>query len=335
VAVRAFSKKVLYFHNAGRVLYNKACRLVDNNKLIEGLEYFRKAVKLEPENIEYMLALAETYTDMSCFEESNAVLDTIMEAGEEMADCVYLMGCNYLGMHDYYKAKDSFSLYLDIEPDGEYADQALEIVEIMRDNNLTERHPRAVVDAAIKGKESLDKGEFKKAISLYEKLLSEYPYADFVKNNMALAYYCDEQPDKAISVCRSVLESRPENIHANCNLAIFLSGVDEKAEAKKVIQKVLSMDVSEPEDINKVALTLCELNMHEEALVYLRRVLAYRPYDKKLLHYKAIALYNCGEFQEAADCWRKISRIDPDNKVPAYYLNLILLKRQLKHRQDR
>ena len=37
-----------------------------------------------------------------------------------------------------------------------------------------------------------------------------------------MAYFCIERLDKAIDICRAILEDFPSNAHANCNMALFL-----------------------------------------------------------------------------------------------------------------
>ena len=63
-----------------------------------------------------------------------------------------------------------------------------------------------------------------------------------------------------------------------------------------------------------------ELGLHKRAAEYARLALQETPYDRELLHIRAVALLRGGEaVSEALRCWERILRIDPEDSIAAYY----------------
>jgi hypothetical protein len=67
--------------------------------------------------------------------------------------------------------------------------------------------------------------------------------------------------------------------------------------------------------------TMGELGMHAEAGECARLAMQETPYDRTLLHARAVALLNTGApAEKAARFWERIVRIDPEDTIADYYL---------------
>lgn len=324
-------KKVIPFDQNGQFYHRKARKHMDNNNYLNALNLYRKAVEKEPQNVEYLLDLAEVFTEMGCFDQSSRVLFTILQKEKARFDCYFGLGCNFLGMQDYDKAMECFEKYLDIDPYGMYSDEARDLLEVLEDYEYYyDDNPDGfdsdegnIYTLATEGKDLLDRGEYKKAIKKLEKVVRLDPNLLFVKNNLALAYFCAGRLNQAIDLGLDVIEKDPQNIHANCNVCLFLNERDGKRGSEKYLDAIINFRTQDPEEIHKIAVTLCELNEHDRANQVLRRLLQYKPYDIRILHYVAASCFNLGKYREAYKYWRKIDRIDPDNNVSDFYLRLV------------
>lgn len=85
---------------------------------------------------------------------------------------------------------------------------------------------------------------------------------------------------------------------------------------------IVNYRTQDPEEIHKIAVTLCELKEHAKANRVLKQLLQYKPYDIRVLHYLAVSFFNLGKYKEAIKYWSRISRIDPENTVSDYYMRL-------------
>jgi tetratricopeptide (TPR) repeat protein len=327
------NSNVLSYDQPGEFFLKKAEKLLDENNFVDALPFFRKASEKDPENVDYKLALAEVFTEMNFFEESNNILfDVIKNCGEEATECYFGLGCNFMGLMDYDKAQESFEKYLKLDPEGEFSEEVEDLLEILeskdefygKTDEIDDANRKKLYDLSMKGKEFLDKGEYKEAIEALEQVKEVNSEFLFAKNNLALSYYCDKQYDKAMNVTREILKKFPNNTHANCNMALFCAETKDREELDQSILRIMDLKTDDFEDLQKISLTLCELKRHEEAGKYLKRVLMYKPFDIKVLHYAAVSMYNSGKFAESAKFWGDIMKIEPENSIASFYKTLAL-----------
>lgn len=317
---------VIPFDQDGEFFYRKACKYVKDNRYIDALNFYRKAVEKEPENIDYMLDLAEVFTEMTYFDESNKLLFSILENDDSVSDCYFGLGCNFLGLQEYDKAEECFEKYLDKAPNGVYSEDAKELLEILRDEQFYldvfdefEFIDPKIYKMASKGKVLLDDGEYEKAARQLQKVLKLDPTLVFAKNNLALAYFCMSKLDRAIELSKEVLDVFPSNVHANCNMAIFLQEKGDSEGKQKYTDSILNLPTDDVEDLHKIAVTLCELKEHQKANIYLKMLLQYKPYDVKILHYTAVSAFNLRRFREAMEYWDKVDKLSPYNTISNFY----------------
>ena len=152
-----------------------------------------------------------------------------------------------------------------------------------------------------------------------EKAARRDPGLIFARNNLALAYFCIGKLDKAIETCREILDNHPLNVHANCNIALFLYEKGDLEASNDHIETVLQMNIDDPEDMHKIAVTLCEMGRHEQVNRLLKKLLHYKPYDTKVLHYMAVSCYNLKMFKVALRYWEKVEKINPNNTISSFY----------------
>lgn len=322
-------RKVIPFDQSGQFYYRKAKKHINNNNYLGAVNLYRKAIEKEPHNIEYLLELAEVFTEMGCFDQSSRILFSILQKEKDRVDCYFGLGCNFLGMQDYDRAIECFEKYLDIDPNGVYSEEARDLLDVLEEYeyyedsyNIFDSDAESIYDLAAEGKYLLDRGEYKKAISKLEKVVKLNPTLTFVKNNLSLAYFCDGKINKAIETSLEVLAMDPQNIHANCNICLFINERDGSESSKKYLDKIVNFKTQDPEELHKIAVTLCELKEHRLANRVLKQLLQYKPYDIRVLHYVAVSHFNLREYKEAIKHWTKISKIDPDNAISDYYIRL-------------
>lgn len=322
-------RKVIPFDQSGQFYYRKAKKHMNNNNYLGALNLYRKAIEKEPHNIDYLLDLAEVFTEMGCFDQSSRVLFTVLQKEKARIDCYFGLGCNFLGMQDYDRAIECFEKYLDGDPHGIYSEEARDLLDLLEEYEYYDDDyegfalaTESIYTLAAEGKDLLDQGEYKKAINKLEKVIKLEPTLTFVKNNLSLAYFCAGKINEAIEISLEVLDTDPQNIHANCNICLFVNERDGSESSQKYLDKIVNFRTEDPEELHKIAVTLCELKEHSKANRILKKLLQYKPYDVRILHYVAVSHFNLKEYREAIKHWRKISKIDPDNTISDYYIRL-------------
>ncbi|MBT3319927.1 MAG: tetratricopeptide repeat protein [Clostridia bacterium] len=319
------NNNVLSFKQPAEFYIKKAEKHIDAGNFLEALQLYRNLVGMEPDNVEYLLYIAQIYSEIGLFNESNDMIHKIMRQGHTPTECLFALGCNYLGLNKFETADSYFMEYLKNDPEGEFAQDIEEIWESYYEDE--ERELLRVLDYEgiakniSKGKELLDKCEYKQAIVCFEAVLEQAPLMHHAANNLALCYYFDGNLNGAIATSNKVLEHRPRNIHAHCNLAMFYY----KTCSPKLTVHLNALENAkdlEPHDMHKVALTYCELNYHDKAYKWFVNILSFQPYDVRILHFCGLAAYNYGLYGKALECFIRILQIDPGNSVAAYYKKL-------------
>lgn len=320
------NSNVLSFNQPAEFFIKKAEKHIDAGNLLEALALYRCVLGMEPKNVEYLLNIAQIYSEMGLYAESNDVLLKIAKYGNTPTECLFALGCNYMGMKNYELADEAFEQYLAIDPEGEYAEDIDELFDIIDEEEYEEEEGalhdisrRMIIDEAQEGKQCLDKGDYKNAIRHLENVVKKDNKLFSAMNNLALAYFFDGKKQKAVQITEKVIASQPHNLHACCNLALFYSDINDHARASIYLSKLDGLVDIAPEDMHKVALTYCELGYHEKAYKWFLKIMAFQPYDIRILHFCGIAALNCGQYAEALSCFIKILKIDPHNSLAVYY----------------
>ncbi len=211
------NNNVIQFDRPADFYYRMAQRLIDENKYIEALSVVRTAVEKEPDEYEYNLTLAEVLSEVTRFEESNRVIFKLIEEGKQIdSDAYFCLGCNFMGTGDFEKAKESFEKYLSLAPGGEYREEVenffnfFEQDEFEAEIRLKDVNEEIVSKKAEQGKHLLDVGKYEDAIEVLENIDVNEPGYVFTKNNLALAYYCIGNINKAIEITDEVLQREPQ-----------------------------------------------------------------------------------------------------------------------------
>ncbi len=316
---------ILSFNQPAEFFIKKAEKHIDAGNLLEALSLYRCVLGMEPQNVEYLLNIAQIYSEMGLYAESNDVLLKIAKYGNTPTECLFALGCNYMGMKNYELADEAFEQYLSIDPEGEYAEDIDELFDIIDEEEYEEEgtlhdiNRRMLIDESCKGKQYLDKGDYKNAIRHLENVVKKDDTIFSAMNNLALAYFFDGKKQKAVETSERVIAVQPLNLHACCNLALFYSELNDHARASVYLNKLDTLLDIEPEDMHKVALTYCELGYHEKAYKWFLKITAFQPYDIRILHFCGLAALNCGQYAEALNCFNKILKIDPHNSLAVYY----------------
>lgn len=314
---------VLSFNQPAEFFVKKAEKQFDAGNFLEALSLYRQVLDMDPSNTEYLLSISQVYSEMGLYSESNDVLHKIIRHGNMPTECLFALGCNYIGMKKYHLADDVFEQYLEIDPNGEYADDIDEIFDLYDDDYddivLHDVSRSILVENAYRGKDYLDRGEYKKAIQCLKDVTEQDHTMVSAANNLALSYFFEGDNTKAIETSEKVLASQPSNLHACCNLAMFYAEAGEQKTASKYLSALETIKDIAPHDMHKVALTYCELGIHDKAYLWFTRLVAFQPYDTRILHFCGLSAYNNGRYAEAQACFDKILKIDPVNSLAVYY----------------
>ncbi|GGG05176.1 HEAT repeat domain-containing protein [Paenibacillus abyssi] len=321
--------KVIPIQLDATFFFERAVRSLDRYHYDKALKYFRRAVEYEPDNPVNHCNMAGILSEMGNYEESNRILsDVLGKLDPTMTECHFYMANNYANMEMYEAAEDALVQYLEEDAEGQFLDEAEEMMELL--HYELERPPR---QANVKSREGmyehdqartlLEEGKFVEAVRILEKIVEEQ--ADFLaaRNNLALAYYYMGLFDEGMKTIGDVLKLEPGNLHGLCNLAIFYQHAGRKEDLEQLLELLNKTYPFHHEHVFKLATTMGILGEHEAAYRHFQRLLkdAVLQQDPCLYHYTAVAATNIGKLDEAQRLWRQACKLDPDSDIPKYYLD--------------
>ncbi|WP_051344122.1 tetratricopeptide repeat protein [Alicyclobacillus herbarius] len=307
---------------------------LERNNLEKALRAFRKTVEYEPDNPVNHCNLAGVLSELGNFEESNRILLHILhDLDPSMVECQFYMANNYANMGDYEAAEEYVLRYLDADPDGEFAQEAREMLTILVEEfgggKVYETWKARAIEqeraaARRDGRQLLEDGQFEAAVECLEQLLVQEPDNLAARNNLSLAYYYTGHYDKAIATAEAVLETEPDNIHALCNLAIFCARCGPVLRLYHCIERLKKVFPLHYDQAMKVATTLGIVGEHDTAYRIFRGLA--RLVDEVepiLLHSLAAAAANSGRLRTARRYWQALCQSPGMHEVARYYLDKV------------
>lgn len=308
--------------------FERAVRSLDRFQYDKALKNFRKAVEYEPENPVNHCNVAGVLSEMGSFVASNDILTHVLENIDPgMTECYFYMANNFANMESYEEAERSLVTYLEEDVNGEFLAESEELMELLqyeldRPAPLIRIRSREGVVEHERARALLEEGKFTQAVALLEEIVSNTPDFLAAHNNLALAYFYMGRFTKAKECIMRVLEQDSGNLHALCNLAIFLQYEGDRGQLAGLLRLLETTIPFHQEHLFKMATTMGILGRHRTAYGHFRRLLKDEEVggDASLYHYCAAAASNSGLYAEAQRCWQKAAKLDPESSVPRFFL---------------
>ena len=323
--------KVVSFKRSPAYVHHRAMLNRRDNNIVDALELMRRAVEQSPENREYRLDLAELYCEMGCHEQSTRLLLDMLAEGDGPAECYYGLALNQLGMNDLSGARESLRLYRRSDPDAAEVDEVRRLTaELDFFNEIGHPASRKLYRAScIAGRacEAMKSDEPEKACRLFERSLEMASEQYEMRALYAMALFISGDPDGARAQAERASGGYPPSVRALSVCAQVYALTGDRDRATALIDRAAA-ERPEGQDLRLMLYAMGEMGMDERVAEYVRFALRETPYDKSLLHMKAVAQKKLGTADaRVARCWTRILRIDPEDSIARFYQQAAL-----KHR---
>lgn len=321
--------KVIPFSQNATFYMKRGAKELEKNDLLAAITKYREAYERAPEDPEISIALAEILSQMQRFEESNRILKLLMATAEETPpECHFGLACNYFGLQDYDSAADSLDEYLDAEPDGPFAADAEDFLDLIEDDDAMfeatglrtddDYEDNAVCHFA---RSLLAAGEMNYAVEELEHRAEQSPQSMRIKEQLAIAYLCANRQEDAKATAEGLLKDDSKNVIGNSTFALIHLEKGDRSEAERRLDAISDITFLEPEELHSVAVLQLDLGRFDDAEKTLAILMQLMPYDENVLHKLGYARYLSGDAAGAKACYQKLVRIDPHDTVAKYYLN--------------
>jgi len=302
--------RIVPFERKGSFYSKLGMKLLSEQRFPEAAKNFEKAVALESDNCEHHFNLAGVLSEMGNIKESIGILENVLKSLTNiMPDCYFALGCNYFDLGEYDKSKVSFEKYCEVTPKGNFILEAAEAVRFIEHNIFNKKKTRRekIQRCANKGKQFLEEYKFDKAIRLLEKVVLMDETLTIPRNNLSLAYYLNDEVEKAIDIARQVAKIDKNNSYANCNLALFYKTLNCLDFYENQINAIQNSRFETLEEILNAVDILYKLGEDYVIRSLLERQT--KNHDEVILwHFLAISCHNTGSIERAIDVWNGIKK---------------------------
>ena len=315
---------VVPFERDADFLRQRALKNQKDNHLIDALELMRKAVEAQPDNDEYRMELAQLLTEVGCPERSNREWLTLIYDPDNRGRCFYGMAMNQLAQGDTQTAQKLLNECIyhatGMEEAGRQLRDQIDLLEAMRIRPRRVRHIQTAVEKACLRLYAGDVGLARRSL---RQILEKAPDQADARALLGLAEAMDGNLQEAVSQVEQALPQRDGDGRTLCVAAevYHMAGADDKAR-ELLIQETREMRPQDKWQMLTIS-TLFENGLYQRAWDWTKDALVTRPYDRALLHMMALLSLHLGQgAQAAAGYWHRIRRIDPEDTIAAYYLEL-------------
>lgn len=321
--------KIIYMPLDANFFFERAMRHLHRNNPSKALKYFRRTVDIEPYNPVHYCNIAGLLAEMGRFKESNELLLYVVEKLDPtFTECYYFLANNFAYLEDIESSYKYIHRYLEVAPQGEYANEANEMLSYISDeiedmDDQEDEQEKRLSLAHYKARILLEEGKFYEAVKKLKEMVEENPDFLAARNNLALAYFYIGNHLQAIEQTKTVIQKDETNIHALCNLVVFYKQMNDQVELNYLLDVLRKILPFQKEHRYKLATTFAILGEHEMAFQHLKQIAHHDGvYDAALLHYGAVAAFNTGRYEIAEGKWKKILKSDSDDMIARYYLDI-------------
>ena len=315
--------KVVAFKRSSAYVHHRAMMNRRENNIVDALELLRRAVEAAPDNREYRLDLAELYCEMGCHEQSTRLLLDMLAEGDGPTECYYGLALNQLGMNDLNGARRSLSLYRRRDPEGAHLEDvrrlAAELDFFGEINHPVNRKLHRAFCIANRACDAMKADMPEKACRLFERSLGMSSEQYDMRALYAMALLISGRQEAALTEAGRAAGGYPPSVKALCVSAQVFALSGDAHSARTLISRAMQ-ERPEGQDLRLMIYVMGELGMDADVATYVCRALREAPFDRDLLHMRAVAMYRTGTPDiRVARFWARILRIDPGDSVAQYY----------------
>lgn len=301
--------RVIPFHPDGEYYFQKGITAYQKGDLERACKYVDRAIAFDPEETEYLCQQAAILAELEEYEMSIDILRNVVnDLDEHLTECYFFMANNYSYLGRFDEALREVRTYISLEPEGSFIQEARELHKLLNaestgiheeDENYVAEHER--------GRQALERGHYKKAITMFKKVISDRPDFWAAYNNLAVAYFSQNEIKQAYRTLQHVLSQDSGNVHALCNFATFYYQLDEKEELEKLLPSIENLYPFFPEHRSKLGSTYLFIGRYEKAFQWLlsaEKAGVHR--DQAFYFWLALASYRVGRKDISARAWKQV-----------------------------
>lgn len=263
---------VLPFIPEGDFCFTKGVEAFQKRKFDIALKWLGKAIEQAPNDPLYKCQMSIVYTEIGSYNQANQLLNGLLNGtGETHTDCYYLLANNYAHLGLLNDAKKYAESYLDIEPDGDFSEEAkslLHLIDIDEDEDdddwdLEEEDELLVYQETVFN--HMENRQWEKVLPLIEEMITQFPDYTPAKHDYTQALFFSGSQEKAIQMELDLLADEPHSLVSYSNLAVFYYEYGKNEEYDYYVQALRHVYPIQVQQRLRIAVTLARTGLYHEA----------------------------------------------------------------------
>lgn len=246
--------------------------LIKNGQRELGLEQLRKAVKMDPDNLDIRIAVAEAFQNSKLYRDAKAEFEEILRRDRENTRALYGLGGSLSGLYEIGETNE-------IQP----------VIEIYR--KVVEKRTSFAGGFNDLGTALARSGNVEEAVQNFEKAVALSPQHPDALKNLAMAYFELGRIPQSINLLESLIENNLNNIEYHSIYAEVLFSLGRIKEAVKQYYKILDLEPDNEEAKARLAQALRIHHSTEAAVGNLSKVTLTNPDGSIVKEGKQISNY--------------------------------------------
>jgi len=284
--VRTATERIINPKTADDFFLKGFAAQMDGNQ-VKALEYYQKAIQLNPKFKGVYLNIGSMYLFTDKYEEAIKYYQKEIELNPKFAFAYNNIGIAYDKMGKYEEAIKYYQKAIEVNP--EYAEACYN--KGLTYNNIGK------YDEAIKS--------FRKAIKLNPKYTEAY-------NNMGNAYIFIGKYEEAIQSYQKVIELNPNDASVYNNMGNAYNITGKYEEAVQSFYKAIELKPDEAEPYNNLGVICNDFEIYDEAIKLCRTAIEINPEFKQAYYNLGNAYLYTGKYKEAIKSYQKAIDLNPE-----------------------
>jgi tetratricopeptide (TPR) repeat protein len=312
-------------------LNNQGNQLLQEGKIREAAEAYRKATELDPDNAQWHYNLSLALSRLGETQSQEAELEKALRLDPRMDFAHNDLGLVHLSEGSMKQAEGDFKTALEINPEFAEAQNNLAIVysregrgpeAVALFRQATESDPHYVKAFVNLGLELARQGDYPAAEQPIQDALKLAPNDPGILTTLGMVEGKMNQHQKSIRTFREVVARSPDSSDAHLNLGIALADNYDLLGALKEFSEAIRLAPNDAAAYYNKGRVLYDLDRRQEALPFLETACKLQPVYPQALYLLAVVL---GASPHATEVLERLVAIDGRNAAAHYMLGQDLL----------
>lgn len=314
---KIFKENIISFLPTGDYYYKKALDELQKEKYEKAHKYLKRAVDLSPDDPIILMQYAILQMELDKFDVAHELLRSAYQIDPEDPEIVFFLAEVNAHIGNFMDANRFAKKYLEMNTNGEYTEDAMEIVDFTEQEDVISLQVDAPSSEALflqeKSRRLMEQGKFPEAVELLEDIITQYPDFWAAFNNLALAYFYIGEEEQAKALLHEVLRENRGNIHALCNLAVIYYYEKNQEELEEITEFLAKINPYFIEHRYKLGATFALIGKYEQAFKWLRS-LQRKGFegDPGFYFWLSHSAHFSGHEEIAKSAWKTLLKLDPE-----------------------